>query len=150
SATGFLAYVATGRQWQLTWFDRDGRRLTNAGTISGYNSLCLSADSKRVVYDVADVITGNVDLWALDLNGGQTAYLTFHPSSDFYAVCSPSSDEVIFSSTRKGTPNAYRLPLSSPGGETSPGSSPLPVLPTQWSRDGRSMLFSAFSQAPTS
>jgi WD40 repeat protein len=145
SDDGVLAYLGAEQVWQLAWFDRSGRRLTNAGTIGGYNSLCLASDGNRVVFDLADPNSGNVDLWWLDLTNGTRAHLTFHPAADFYVACSPTADEVIFSSPRDGTPNLYRLPLSSPGGETSLGKSRVPMLPTQWSRDGRFLLFSAFS-----
>ena len=144
SAHYFLAYLKAGQVWHLTWFDRTGRRLSQAGTIGGYNSLCLSSDGRRVVYDLANARTGDVDLWSLDLTDGTTRRLTFEPTHDFYVVCSPVSDEVIFTSTRQGTPNPYRLALSSPGDETFLGASALPVLPSQWSGDGR-LLFSAFS-----
>jgi Tol biopolymer transport system component len=145
SNDGFLTYVGAGRQWHLTWFDREGRRLTNAGTIGGYNSLCLTADGKRVIYDVADPVSGNVDLWSLDLADGRTTHLTFHPFPEFYVVCSPTTDEIIFSAARKGTPNLYRLLLSSPGAETLLRESSRPELTTQWSRDGKFLLFSVFS-----
>jgi Tol biopolymer transport system component len=139
------AYLGAAQVWQLTWFDRTGRRLVQSGTIGGYNSLCLSFDGRHVVYVVADPRTGNVDLWTQDLADATTTRLTFHPAADFYVACAPASDHVIFSSTRKGTPNLYRLALSSPGGETSLGESPLPILPTQWTHDGRFVMFSAFS-----
>ena len=145
STNGVAAYLEAGQEWQLTWFDRTGRRGARAGTIGGYNSLCLSFDGKHIVYDVADPRSGNIDLWSQDLANATTTRLTFHPAADFYVACGPVSDEVIFSSPRKGTPNLYRLALSSPGGETPLGESPLPTLPTQWTRDGRFLLFSAFS-----
>jgi Tol biopolymer transport system component len=108
--------------------------------------LCLSSDGRHVVYDVADPRTGNVDIWSLDLtNAATTNRLTFHSASDFYVACAPASDDVIFTSPRKGTPNLYRLKLSSPGGETSLGESTQPMLPTQWTRDGRTLLFATFS-----
>lgn len=143
SQQGTVAYLRSGRSWRLTWFDMAGRRLADSGQIGGYNSLCLSAGN-RVIYDVADPRTGNVDLWSLDLATGATTRLTFHEAADFYVTCSPSSDEVIFSSPREGTPNPYRMSVASPGSETLIGNWRFPVLPSQWLRDGR-LIFSGFS-----
>jgi hypothetical protein len=140
-----LAYLEAGQQWQLTWFDRDGRRITQAGTIGGYNSLCLSANERQVVYDLADPRSGNIDLWAQDLETATTTRLTFHAASDFYVACAPASDEIVFSSPRTGTPSLFRLGLSAPGNEVSLGNTTLPLLPSQWTRDGRMLLVSAFS-----
>ena len=145
SANGVLAYVATGRLWHLTWFDRNGRLLAQAGTIGGYNSLCLSADGSRVVYDLADPKTGNVDLWAMELSTATSTRLTFDDASDFYAACSSRTNDVIFASPRTSTPNLYKLALSAPGEETFLGDVPLPMLPSHWSHDGGRLVFSALS-----
>ena len=147
SANGVLAHLATGRVWHLTWFDRAGRLLAQAGTIGGYNSLCLSADGSRVVYDVADPKTGNVDLWAMELATATPTRLTFDGASDFYVACSSRTNDVIFASPRTGTPSLYKLALSAPGEETSLGDVPLPVLPSHWSHDGGQLVFSALSPA---
>ena len=145
SANGALALLGSGQLWHLTWFDRTGRRLMQAGTIGGYNSLCLSFDGTHVVYDVADPRSGNIDLWTMDLSTAAPARLTFHRAADFYVACAPTSDDVIFASPRNGTPNLHRVKLSTPGGDTMLGESPLPALPSQWTRDGRTLLYSAFS-----
>ena len=147
SGNGVLTYLATGRVWHLTWFDRTGRLLAQAGTIGGYNSLCLSADGSRVVYDLADPKTGNVDLFAMELSTAATTRLTFHSASDFYVACSSRTNDVIFASPRASTPNLYKLALSAPGEETSLGEVPLPMLPSHWSYDGRQLVFSALSPA---
>jgi serine/threonine protein kinase len=147
SANGVLAYLASGQVWHLTWFDRAGRLLAQAGTIGGYNSLCLSADGSRVVYDLADPKTGNVDLFAMELSSATTTRLTFDGAADFYAACSPRTNDVIFASPRKSTPNLYKLSLSAPGEEASLGDLALPTLPSHWSHEGDRLVFSALSPA---
>jgi Tol biopolymer transport system component len=147
SGNGVLAHMGSGHAWQLTSYDRIGRRMADAGTIEGYNSLCVSADGRRAVYDVADTRSGNVDIWSMNLADGTTTRLTFDPKADFYAACSPSGDEVVFASVRDGTPNLYRLSPSAPGGAQRLFESPMPSLPSQWSRDGRFILFSGYSPA---
>ena len=147
SVNGVLAYLASGQVWHLTWFDRTGRLLAQAGTIGGYNSLCLSADGSRVVYDLADPKTGNVDLYAMELSTATTTRLTFDGASDFYVACSPRANDVIFASPRSGTPKLYKLALSAPGEEASLGDLTLPMLPSHWSHDGDRLVFSALSPA---
>jgi Tol biopolymer transport system component len=94
------------------------------------------------VYQAADPISGNVDLWAIDLAGGAPSRLTFHPAVDTYPVCSPAGPEIVFSSLRDGPPNLYRLALSAPGSEKELLRSPLAKIASDWSRDGRLLVYS--------
>ena len=49
SETGVLAYRAgNGRNRQLTWFDRQGRRMENAGPVNNYYSWSLAPDGKCI------------------------------------------------------------------------------------------------------
>jgi Tol biopolymer transport system component len=140
-----LAYLERGHDWQLGWFDQQGRRLGEVGRIGSSNSLCLGDGDRRIVHDAADVRTGNVDLWSRDANDGTATRLTFHEGTDFYAACSPAGNEVVFASPRTGTPNVYRLDTRSPGSERLVATMPMPSLPTQWTLDGRHVVFSAYS-----
>ena len=71
------------------------------------------------MYDLADPVTGSIDVWALDLASARPSRLTFNPSTDFYPVCSPSGDDVVFASLREGPPNLFRVSLAAPGSERS-------------------------------
>jgi Tol biopolymer transport system component len=138
SHSGSVAYVGAGHGWQLAWFDRNGHRIAPLATVGDYNGLCLSAGDKTLVYDDA------LSLWTLELSTGATARLTFEHS--FYPSCSASSEEVIFAGTRAGPPNLFRLSLAAPGAEQRLFSSPLPNLPSDWSKDGRVLLYSQYSR----
>jgi eukaryotic-like serine/threonine-protein kinase len=133
--TGALAYLHATPGSQLAWFDSQGRQ-TAIGPPGDYNSVCLTAGDERIIYEAADPATGNVDLWALDAAGGTPSRLTFNPFVDFYPVCSPTGQETIFASLREGAPNLYRQVITAPGSETAILRSPLPKIPTDWSRDG--------------
>ena len=141
SGHGVIAYVEPDAGWDLAWFDRLGRPLGRAGQPGQYNSLCLSPDGTRVVYDRADE-AGNVDIWALDLESGVRTRLTFDPAVDFYPVCSPAGDATVFSSLRTGMPALFRQPAAAPGGETPLSRARLPTFATDWSRDGKRLLYS--------
>jgi Tol biopolymer transport system component len=141
SNNGALAYVSGDPGWDLIWFDMSGRRLGNVGGPGRYSSMCLSHDGRRVVYDMADD-TGNVDLWQLDLGGGSPRRLTFHPAVDFYPVCSPKNDDIMFASARSGAPNLYRIDSSAPGSEIRLTDSAGAKSTTDWSSDGKYVVYS--------
>ncbi len=141
STTGRLAYQTSTVGSELVWFDRRGTRLSTAASEHEYNTVCLTGDEKRIVYELATSRTGDLDLWSQDLSGGPPTRLTFDPAVDFYPVCSRVGEEVIFATMREGRPNLFRLPLNAPGRETPVVRSPLAKVPTDWSRDGRFLVY---------
>ncbi len=147
SDNGVIAYQRpTPRSSQLVWFDREGKRLGAAAPPADYNSVCLSGDERRIVYDLADPVTGSIDLWALDVGGDRPSRLTFSSAVDFYPICSPSGQDVVFASLRDGPPNLYRLLTTAPGSEKALLNSPVAKIPTDWSRDGRLLVFMALNE----
>lgn len=143
SNDGALAYLEPDPGGHLVWFDRSGRRLGTLLEPGLYNSLCITPDGRRIVYDLADA-QSNVDIWSIDLVRGVRSRLTFDASVDFYPVCAPNSEEVIFASLRSGPPKLFRQMLASPGSETPLPQPPVPTIPTDWSRDGRLLVYSAY------
>ena len=141
SDNGVLAYQRSTPGSQLVWFDRQGKRLSTATPAADYNTVCLTSDDKRIVYDMADPVSGSIDLWALDVDGDRPSRLTFNPAVDFYPVCSPAGQDVVFGSLREGPPNLFRLMISTPGSEKAVLRSPAPKIPTDWSRDGRLLVY---------
>jgi len=140
SPAGVLALVDSRPSAQFTWLDRTGRTLGTVGPPGNYNTHCL-ADGTRLVYDSADPATGAVDLLSMDITTGTSSRLTFHPAGDFYPVCSPRGDEIVFASLRMGPPDLFRQSLSAPGGERVLLDPPTAALPTDWSRDGRYVVY---------
>ena len=143
SANGVLAYQGSAPGSRITWFDRDGRRVGEATPPGDQNNFCLLSGESRIVYEAADLVTGNVDLWTVAANGVPSR-LTFGPLVDFFPVCAPEGDEVIFASLRGGPPNLFRLAVDSPGSETLLLASPTAKTPTQWTRNGL-VLFSVLN-----
>ncbi len=137
SADGVLAYQASKPTSELVWFDRQGKRLQTIMPAGEYNTLCLTFDDKRVVYDQSVPASGNLDVWAADIAGLNPTRLTFHPLVDMGPICSSVSDEVIFATLREGAPNLIRQRIDTPGSDTTVVRSPQPKLPADWSRDGR-------------
>ena len=145
STAGVLAYLPDAPAGQLVWFDSAGRRLNNASPPGDFNSLCLSAKGKRVVFDATDSESGAVDIWSMDFPSGTAKPLTHDPAVDFYVACAPSGDDVVFSSLRRGLPSLYRLNTSAPGNEKPLLQTSEPIVPTDWSADGKWIVYSTFS-----
>jgi Tol biopolymer transport system component len=151
SDEGTLVSIPATPASQLTWFDADGRRVGPAAPAAQHITLCVTGDGRHVVYDVADRETANLDLWSLPTSpGGTPTRLTFDPRVDFYPVCAPDGSDVAFASLRAGRPNVFRLSLSAPGSETPIVQSPLPKIPTHWSRPGGTLLYSEIDPAAAS
>jgi hypothetical protein len=148
SHEGTLVSIPATPSSQLTWFDSQGRRIGPAAPPAQYITLCVTGDGRHVVYDVADRQTANLDLWALPTGaGGTPSRLTFDAAVDFYPVCAPEGSDVAFASLRAGVPNLFRLSLSAPGSDTPIIGSPLPKIPTDWSRQGGTLLYSELDPA---
>jgi hypothetical protein len=141
SATGRLAYQASTVGSDLVWFDRKGNRLRTEASEREYNTVCLTADEKRIVYELATSRTADVDIWSQELSGGPPTRLTFDPATDFYPVCSRVGSEIVFASLRDGRPNLFRLSLEAPGNDRPLLESPLPKIPHDWSSDGELFFF---------
>ena len=144
SNTGAIAYRDAAPGSELVWFDRAGRRLSSAAPPAEYNSLCLTTDGKRIVYELADPANGNIDLWTLDLATSVTTQLTFAGPVEFYPVCSPSGTDMVYAAI-KPVPNLYRQSILAPGLATVVLESPAAKIPTDWSRDGRQLIYASLN-----
>ncbi|MEO8217242.1 MAG: protein kinase [Acidobacteriota bacterium] len=142
SSVGTLVYKNLAAGPDVGWFDRGGKRTGTAAPAGDYNTVCMTAGEKLLVYELADPATGSIDLWSRDLSSGSSTRITFDPAVDFYPVCSPSGTEAIFASLRMGPPNLYREDLRVPGSEKLIFGDPFPKIPSDWSRDGLLLIFS--------
>lgn len=142
--SGALAYLQPDPGWNLVWFGRQGRRLGTVLEPGQYHSLCNTPDGSRIFFDRVDEVSGNVEVWLLDLVKGVKTRLTFDPSTDIYPICSPTGEEVVFASNRRQPISLFRQTVSAPGSETPLLQAPTPTVPTDWSRDGRWLVYSAY------
>ena len=88
-------------------------------------------------------VSGNPDIWLLDLRRGAFSRFTSDPADDFFPVWSPDGSRIIFSSNRRGTHELYQKPVAGDRSEEVLLSTGQPVSPTDWSRDGRIVLFTS-------
>ena len=142
SGGGLVAYRAgSGAARQFTWVDRTGTAVGVAGEPDA-NYLHvpeLSPDGRRVA--LWRTVQGNTDLWLLDpLRSGMTR-LTFDAAAEIEAVWSPDGMRLAFASNRTGRYNLYVKASNGAGAEARLVDSPNPVIPQDWSRDGRWLLY---------
>jgi Tol biopolymer transport system component len=141
-----LAYggVVDGRN-QLFIFDlrtKTGRRLTNeVGTVP----VCtFSPDGKWLIYQ--SNASGNIDLRALPLAGGESRFVVATPHQDYHPFVSPTGKWLYFQLDHK---NIYRVPgpaqdwrKAEPEKITNLSESGLFLEDPQISRDGHQLLYS--------
>jgi len=146
STTGTLIYRGggAGGSRQLTWYDRSGTRIGTIGDPAGtYQALSLSPDGKRVVFDRADAIGANRDLWINDLASGTTNRFTFDPAGDSGAVWSSDGSRIVFSTSRDGAQNLYQKAANLAGDEQPLLKSTDDKFSQDVSHDGRFLLYVA-------
>jgi Tol biopolymer transport system component len=141
SDNGVLAYLPSAfadNLRQLSIVDRTGTGLGNLGARGLYQNPVLSPDQQFVASNRADQ---NNDIWIEDLNRRTTSRLTFDPGADDFPVWSPDSTRVAFSSNRDGGVfQLYEKP-SAGGQERLLLTTSQPKMPTDWSRDGRYIIY---------
>src|SRR5262249_4158711 len=139
---GVLAYHtgASRQNTQLSWFSRDGKRVTDVGAPQPNRFVALSPDEKRVA--VAGFSLPGADLRGHGLDCGTFHRFTFDPALDNYPVWSPDGGRIAFFSSRGGKLDLYIKAASGAGADEGLFQSPHFKLPTDWSRDGRNLVFS--------
>ena len=139
AATGLLAYRTGGAsQRQLAWFDAAGKPLGALGAADPtWGRPRVSPDGGRVI--VGRTVQGNQDLWLLD--GKHTSRFTFDAATDDISIWSPDGTRIVFTSTRTGGGDLYQKPSSGEGAEDRFVESDEVKTPSNWSADGRFLLY---------
>jgi dipeptidyl aminopeptidase/acylaminoacyl peptidase len=139
SATGLVAYRASAsRAFQLRWIDQTGKQLTVASPDrdSSFANPHISPDGRRIA--VQRGAFGSADLWLLE--GARLSRFTFDSAGDNDPVWSPDGRRVVFDSNRKGKRDLYIKSIDA-GQEELILESPHDKIATDWSRDGRFVLY---------
>jgi serine/threonine protein kinase/Tol biopolymer transport system component len=142
SDNGVLAYLSGSfHNTQLAWFDRSGKQLGVAAPPGEYLRMALSRDEQRVAFERNDPLTGTSDIWLVQLAHGVTSRLTFHPANEELPIWSPDGDRLAFTSDREGHYNIYQKLSSGAGDDELLLKSSSKKLTTNWSSDGRFILY---------
>jgi serine/threonine protein kinase len=147
SSNGVLVYETGSRALSLTqhmWFDRSGRGLVTVGRPVQTEGFSLSPDDARAVIGRSGSGPTQADLWMYDLDRGSESRFTFDASDNQSPVWSPDGARVAFSSNRAGgVQNLYLKDSNGTGKDESLFQSGTNKLASDWSRDGKFIVFSS-------
>jgi len=141
SDTGRLVYEARDRRSRFVWRARDGRRLADVGGATRQGDPVTNRDASEILSWKGG--EDGVDLWLDDVKRGTTERVTFS-GQDVLPVWSPDGTDAIFRSNRSGTGNLYRKSLRRTDPEEVLLESPGRKDPTDWSLDGRYVLYDGY------
>lgn len=131
---------------QLAWFDRTGKQLPGLDAREPYTSPSLSPDGNRIAVKRWDLHSFTGNIWLLDLVHGSASGFTFGPGNHNSAVWSPNGSWIAFGLEETLLDyRMYRKDASGAGDEQLLLKPTQPLDPTDWSRDGRFILFTQFA-----
>jgi eukaryotic-like serine/threonine-protein kinase len=138
-----FAYRSGGPATQLLWFDRSGRALGTLGSFddAGLSNPSLSPDGRRVVGE--RTINNDTALWLVDPSHQVLFARPTDESRVRYAVWSSNGDRIAFAFVRTGRVRLSSRPSAGGGDDDVLLESRLTMVPTDWSRDGRYLLYYA-------
>jgi serine/threonine protein kinase len=142
SATGAIVFRLGRRLRQFAWFDRSGSQIEVVGSADAGNPLnpALSPDGFWVALNRST--EGNVDIWLLDLARGALKRFTSGPRPEIYPVWSPDQKRIVYAANRTGSSfNLYQKSTDDTAEERPLRESPQNMIPQDWSRDGRYVLY---------
>src|SRR5580700_10735991 len=124
---------------QLVWVDRNTKQIsTIADKLTDLQSAALSPEGDRVAMQIN---AGETDIWVLDLARGVRTRLTFGPVGNTAPQWSPDGVWVAYESARDRRYGIYRKHSDGSGVEELLVSDELTIVPTDWSRDGKFLLY---------
>jgi len=143
SDTGVLVFDSSANRQssQILWVDRGGKQIGGSlGVWVGGWGPRLSPDEQRVASERLDTQTGSGDIWLSDVTGENAARFTFEGTA-LWPVWSPDGSRIAWGSTRGGSRDLYQKSASRAGQDELLLKSDQNKLPTDWSRDGRFIVY---------
>jgi eukaryotic-like serine/threonine-protein kinase len=149
SATGTIAYRSASAdigQRQFVWVDRSGRE-TDSVVYADTAALgpALSHDGRRIA--IYSFRNGNMDIWSYETSRRAWDRITFGAGDDIYPLWSPDDSSLVSGSVRTtNIVDLYRRQLRAPeASEELLLATAEPKFPTDWSADGRFLLYQTLS-----
>ncbi len=143
AANGTLAYLQNREMdvAQLTWRDRSGKLLGEAGTAEPWTSFALSPDDRSVALIRNEPNRLN-SLWQLNLaQGTATRFVTDTDSANFFPVWSPDGEQLAFASARNSALNLYLKRTTGTAPEDRLLETRFQTYPLSWSPDGKVLIY---------
>ena len=143
AANGTLAYLQNREMdvAQLTWCDRSGKRLSEAGTAEPWTSFALSPDDATVALIRNEPNRLN-SLWQLNLaQGTTTRVVNDTDSANFFPVWSPDGEQLAFASARNSALNLYLKRTNGNASEERLLETRFQTYPLSWSPGGKFLIY---------
>jgi eukaryotic-like serine/threonine-protein kinase len=143
AANGTLAYLQNREMdvAQLTWCDRSGKRIGEAGTAEPWTSFALSPNDAAVALIRNEPSRLN-SLWQLNLaQGTTTRVVTDTDSANFFPVWSPDGEQLAFASARNSALNLFLKRTNGSAPEERLLETRFQTYPLSWSPDGKVLIY---------
>ncbi len=137
--------AATSTSEQLTWFDRTGKEIAKVGdplaVSAGPFSLAIAPDGRRAAVMISEAAPP-ADLWLVEFARGLVTRLTSTPGAEAGPVWAPDSRRLAFRRGRTDNFSSDMFVKDVDGADEEEPIAPQPTggTPTDWSRDGRTIL----------
>ena len=138
---GLLVFGSGGiGDLQLVWMDRAKKEIsTVVEKVANLQGARISPQGDRIALQID---AGVNDIWVLDLARGVRTRLTFGPVANTSIVWSPDGKWIAYTSLRNGRFNIFRKQSDGSGAEELLVSDESQLLPTDWSHDGKFLIYS--------
>jgi serine/threonine protein kinase/Tol biopolymer transport system component len=141
SDAGLLVFRTGGAvRAKMAWFSRDGKHIEGFPS-AGDGASRLSPDGQRAVFS-QPVGSARSNLWLFEFSKSIFTRLTFGANVDSHPVWSPDGRQIAFSSDRSGIVQIYRKGIEGSGQEEELTGGFHNKRVTDWSRDGKYLLYS--------
>jgi Tol biopolymer transport system component len=137
---GLLVFGSGGSgDVQLAWLDRKGNQIgVAADKFTSLRYAQISPQGDRIALQID---SGMNDIWVLDPARGVRTRLTFGPVANTFPVWSADGKWISYFSLRDGKSTIYRKPSDGSGAEELLVTDERGVIPSDWSRDGKTLLY---------
>ncbi len=145
SQTGVLVYLgkSIATTPELALFSPSGKKLRSFGQPEVFVVAKMSNDGRTIAMDLYEVTARNADVWLYDVLRNVKTRFTFDGGVDAYPIWSPDGKNIIFSSNRKGHYDLYEKLANGASDEQLLYATNQTKTPTDWSMDGKYVLFYA-------
>ena len=146
STTGNLIFQNRSEEdTRLILTDNQGNIQKSLFTIRIESNARFSPDGMKILYDALGSDNKNADIWIYDINRMISSRITFNPNYDARSIWSPDGKYIAFSSDRGHTLDLFIKKANGLGSDSLIYSSGFAKQPTDWSSDGRYIMYGSLN-----